>query len=118
MEIEQPTIKKIIATIDDEKSYSIDVDETTTFYEFKKILSAAAHLLKNCFRIYHQQQEYTNDYDDNTIQEMFADLDPIPLRIISNKDVYEYEDLVTRVFVWTVSMLNIKVIPLKKKQIT
>ena len=92
MEIEQPTIKKIIATIDDEKSYSIDVDETTTFYEFKKILSAAAHLLKNCFRIYHQQQEYTNDYDDNTIQEMFADLDPIPLRIISNKDVYEYED--------------------------
>ena len=46
MEIEQPTIKKIIATIDDEKSYSIDVDETTTFYEFKKILSAAAHFSK------------------------------------------------------------------------
>ena len=92
MEEEQPTIKKIITTIDNEKSYSIDVDETTTFYEFKKILSAAAHLLKNCFRIYHQQQEYTNDYDDNTIQELFPDLDPIPLRIISNKDVYEYED--------------------------
>ena len=88
----QTRIKKIITTIDDEKSYSIDVDETTTFYEFKKILSAAAHLLKNCFRIYHEQQEYTNDYDDNTIQEMFPDLDPIPLRIISNKDVYEFED--------------------------
>ena len=88
----QPNIKKIITTIDDEKSYSIDVDETTTFYEFKKILSAAAHLLKNCFRIYHEQQEYTNDYDDNTIQEMFPNMDPIPLRIISNKDVYEFED--------------------------
>ena len=88
----QPNIKKIITTIDDEKSYSIDVDETTTFYEFKKILAAAAHLLKNCFRIYHEKQEYTNDYDDNTIQEMFPNLDPIPLRIISNKDVYEYED--------------------------
>ena len=88
----QARIKKIITTIDDEKSYSIDVDETTTFYEFKKILAAAAHLLKNCFRIYHEQQEYTNDYDDNTIQEMFADLDPIPLRIVSNKDVYEFED--------------------------
>ena len=88
----QPNIKKIITTIDDEKSYSIDVDETTTFYEFKKILSAAAHLLKNCFRIYHEQQEYTNDYDDNTIQEMFPNIDPIPLRIISNKDVYEFED--------------------------
>ena len=92
MEEERPNIKKIITTIDNEKSYSIDVDETTTFYEFKKILAAAAHLLKNCFRIYHQQQEYTNDYDANTIQEMFPDLDPIPLRIISNKDVYEYED--------------------------
>ena len=92
MEEEQTNIKKIITTIDNEKSYSIDVDETTTFYEFIKILAAAAHLLKNCFRIYHEQQEYTNDYDDNTIQEMFPDLDPIPLRIISNKDVYEFED--------------------------
>ena len=92
MEVEQTKIKKIITTIDNEKSYSIDVDETTTFYEFKKILAAAAHLLKNCFRIYHEQQEYTNDYDDNTIQEIFPDLDPVPLKIISNKDVYEYED--------------------------
>ena len=92
MEEEHTRIKKIITTIDNEKSYSIDVDETTTFYEFKKILSSAAHLLKNGFRIYHQQQEYTNDYDDNTILELFPDLDPIPLQIISNKDVYEFED--------------------------
>ena len=47
---------------------------------------------KNCFRIYHQDQEYTNDYDDNTIQEMFPDLDPVPLRIISNKDINEFEE--------------------------
>ena len=92
MDEEQINIKKIITTVDDEKSYSIDVDETTTFYEFKKILAGAAHLLKNCFRIYHEQQEYTNDYDDNTIQEMFPDLDPVPLKIYSNKDVYEFED--------------------------
>ena len=92
MEEEQTRIKKIITTIDDEKSYSIDVDETICFREFKKILAGAAHLLKNGFRIYHEQQEYTNDYDDNTIQEMFPNLDPIPLRIISNKDVYEFED--------------------------
>ena len=32
MEEERPNIKKIITTIDNEKSYSIDVDETTTFY--------------------------------------------------------------------------------------
>ena len=92
MDEEQVKIKKIITTVDDDKSYSIDVDETTTFYEFKKILAGAAHLLKNCFRIYHEQQEYTNDYDDNTIQEMFPNLDPVPLRIYSIKDVYEFED--------------------------
>ena len=92
MEDEITRIKKIITTIDDDKSYSIDVDETICFREFKKILAGAAHLLKNCFRIYHEQQEYTNDYDDSTIQEMFPNLDPIPLRIISNKDVYEFED--------------------------
>ena len=92
--MEEPlvNIKKIITTLDNEKSYSIDVDESTTFYEFKKILASAAHLLKNCFRIYLGNQEYTNDYDDNTIQEMFPDLDPVPLRIISDKDVYEFED--------------------------
>jgi hypothetical protein len=55
-------------------------------------LASAAHLLKNCFRIYLQDQEYTNDYDDNTIQEMFPDLDPVPLRIISNKDINEFEE--------------------------
>ena len=92
MEEEQVNIKKVITKVDDDKSYSIDVDETTTFYEFKKILAAAAHLLKNCFRIFHEEQEYTNDYDDNTIKEMFPDLNPIPLRIVSNKEVYEYED--------------------------
>lgn len=92
MEEPQVKIKKIITTVDNEKSYSIDVDTTTTFYEFKKILASAAHLLKNCFRIYFQDQEYTNDYDDNTIQEMFPDLDPVPLKIFSNKDVNEFEE--------------------------
>ena len=60
---EEVNIKKIIAKVDDDKSYSIDVDETTTFYEFKKILAAAAHLLKNCFRIYYEDQEYNYEYD-------------------------------------------------------
>ena len=92
MEEENVNIKKIITTIDDEKSYSIDVDETTTFYEFKKIIAGAAHLLKNCFRIYHEQKEYTNDDDDQSIKELFPNLDPVPLRIISNQDVYEFED--------------------------
>ena len=92
-EEEQVNIKKIITTIDDEKkTYSIDVDGTTTFYEFKKILASAAHLLKNCFRIYHEEKEYTNDYDDDTVQELFRDIDPVPLHIVTDKDIYEFED--------------------------
>ena len=86
MEEENVKIKKIITTIDkDNKSYSIDLDETNTFYEFKKIISGAAHLLKNCFRIFHENHEYTNDYDDNTIQELFPTLNPIPLHIVTTK---------------------------------
>ena len=93
MEEENVKIKKIITTIDkDNKSYSIDLDETNTFYEFKKIISGAAHLLKNCFRIFHENHEYTNDYDDNTIQELFPTLNPIPLHIVTTKEVNELED--------------------------
>ena len=92
MEEKLVKIKRIITTVDNDKSYSIDVDENTTFYEFKKILASAAHLLKNSFRIYLEEQEYTNDYDDNTIQEIFPNLDPVPLHIFSNKDIYEFED--------------------------
>ena len=71
MDLEQTNIKKIITTIDNEKSYSIDVDETTTFYEFKKILASAAHLLKNCFRLYLEEQEYTNDYDHLSYSDVY-----------------------------------------------
>lgn len=38
MEDEKVSIKKLINTVDGDKAYSIDVDETTSFYEFKKIL--------------------------------------------------------------------------------
>jgi len=93
MEEEEVKIRKIITTIENEKkSYSIDVDESTTFYDFKKILSGAAHLLKNTFSLYHEGQEYTNEYDDNTIKEIFPDLETINLKIKTNNDIYEYED--------------------------
>ena len=78
--------------IDDEKSYSIDVDDTTTFYEFKKILAGAAHLLKNCFRIYHMQKELTNENDDLTIQDIFPNQNEITLHIKSTREVCDIED--------------------------
>lgn len=93
MEEEQTTIRKIITTIENEKkSYSIDVDDSITFLEFKKILSNAAHLIKNSFQIYHEEQEYTDEYDDNSIQEIFQDLKIINLKIITKKEINEFED--------------------------
>ena len=93
MEEEQVKIKKIVTTIDgSKKRYFIDVDETTTFYELKKILAAAAHLLKNSFQIYYEEKECTNDSDDKTIKEMFPDKNIVILHIISNKDIYQFED--------------------------
>ena len=92
MEEEEINITRIIAIVDNKKSYSIDVDVTTSFYEFKKILAGSAHLIKNSFRIFHEQQEYTNEYDDNTIQEIFPNYEQVSLIIISDKDPYDYED--------------------------
>ena len=42
--------------------------------------------------MYHVQQEFINNYDVNTIQKIFPDLDLIPLHIYSNKDIYEFEE--------------------------
>ena len=52
MEEETTNIIKVITTIDDDKrTYSIDIDDSSTFYEFKKILSESAHLIENNFHI-------------------------------------------------------------------
>ena len=89
---EEVKIKKIANIVDNDKSYLIDVDDNTTFFDFKKILSSAAHLQKNNFRIFLDQQEYTNDYDDNTIQELFQNIEPVTLHIFTNKDINEFEE--------------------------
>ena len=92
MEEETTNIIKVIATIEeDKKTYSIDIDDSNTFYEFKKILSSAAHLIKNNFRIYHKDQEYTNEYNDNTLRELFPQLQICDLIIKKNTDLNEYE---------------------------
>jgi hypothetical protein len=92
MEDEKVSIKKNISTVDGGKAYSIDVDETTSFYEFKKIISGVTHLLKNGFRIFYENEEYTNEYNDNTIKELFQDVNPVHLLIIENKEIFEYEE--------------------------
>ena len=49
MEEEDTIIVQAIFKFEDGRLYNLDVDRTTTFYEIKKILSNAAHILKNSF---------------------------------------------------------------------
>ena len=107
MEEQTTNIIKVITTIENEnKSYSIDIDDTLTFYEFKKILSGAARLLKNTYHIFHEGQEYTNEYDYNTMKEIFPDLKKIinlTIKVIKDIDENDYiAFLVIKVYVLTV----------------
>ena len=93
MEEETTNIIKVITTIDDDKrTYSIDIDDSSTFYEFKKILSESAHLIENNFHIYHKEQEYTNEYDDNTLKEIFPRMQIVKLILKINKNLNEIEE--------------------------
>jgi hypothetical protein len=92
MEEDKVSIKKIISTVERDKAYSNDVDETTSFYDFKKILSGAAHLLKNSFRIFFENKEFTNECNDNTIKELFPNANPVLLRIAVRQEIFEYEE--------------------------
>lgn len=51
-----------------------------------------AHLLKNCFQIFGEAQEYTNEYDNNTIKDMFPEVEIVHLRVVSHKDIYKAEE--------------------------
>ena len=92
MEEDKVSVKKIISTVDGDKFYSNDVDETTSFYDFKIILSGAAHLLKNSFHIFFENEEFTNECNDNTIKELFPNANPVLLRIAVRQEIFEYEE--------------------------
>ena len=85
-------IKKIIATVDEVFSYTLDVNAETTLLELKTILSSAAHLLKNSFKIYAEEKELENDFDKKTMEEIFADRNPIRIKVITLKNANEQED--------------------------
>ena len=79
-------IKKVIVSLDDiNRSYSLDVDCNITFEALKEIIIAATHLLKNNFTIFYGVQKLTNEADKLTIKNMFGEINPIPLHIITNK---------------------------------
>ena len=87
-------IRNIIFQTQNNKQYSIQVDETTNMKELKKILLYAAHLIKNSFKIYHNDIDYTNKFDDKCLIELFPNEQTIFFNLISN-DIQDEETLIT-----------------------
>lgn len=77
MQDSEVNIIQTIFIVTKEKKYSFDVDSSTNFYELKRILSSAAHLIKNSFSIFHEGEDYTDNYDNNTLDEIFPGLKQI-----------------------------------------
>ena len=77
MEEEDSIIIQVIFKFEDGRWYSFDVDHSTTLHETKKILSNAAHVLKNSFTLYHEGQEYSKEYDEQTLHKIFPTLKKI-----------------------------------------
>ena len=88
MEEEQTIIIQVIFKLEDGRLYNFDVDQTITFYETKKILSNAAHILKNSFTLFHNGQEYSNLYNEQPLVKIFPSLKKIEfnLKMKMNKE--------------------------------
>ena len=85
-------IRQTIFQVRDGKEYTIDVDETTEIRELKKILSHAAHLRKNSFNIYHNNIDYTKNYDDNTLLQLFPNEQKIYFTLICSNNLENLEE--------------------------
>ena len=83
-------IHKIIFQNEDKK-YSFDLDETTTFYEIKKIIKNAAHLPKNSFSLINNKIDYSKEYDNKTIYDIFPKEKETYFNIIINENENENE---------------------------
>ena len=99
MQEEEPkVIRQTIFQVQKEKEYTIDVDETTNIKELKKILAHAAHLRKNSFKIYHNDIDFTQNYNDKTIYELFPKEQKIYFTlVISDFEEEEEEDCLIEV---------------------
>ena len=84
-------IRKIIFQ-NEEKKYSFELDETTTFYELKKIIKNAAHLPKNSFSLINNKTDYSKEeYDNKTIYDTFTKEKEIYFNILINVKENENE---------------------------
>ena len=92
MEEEDTIIIQVIFKLEDGRLYNFDVDRTTTLYEAKKILTNAAHILKNSFSVYHEGQEITKDHDALPLYKIFPSLKKIEFYLKLKKTEEELDE--------------------------
>ena len=92
MEDDDTIIIQVIFKFEDGRLYNFDVDYTTTLHETKKILSNAAHILKNSFILYHKGQEYSTEYDEQPLQQIFPNLKKIEFYLKLKKNQEEQDE--------------------------
>ena len=85
-------IRQAIFEVTKEQNYTFDIDESTTFYELKKILCNAAHLRKGTFKVYHNDEDYTYNYDDQTILNLFPNDQKIYFTLLKTNNLDDEED--------------------------
>jgi len=88
------SIYQVIFKLNEEISYTFDVDEYITFHSLKCILSHALRIPKNSFQIFHIQtnKEYTN-YENETLDYLFPNIKKIYFKLnIDYNKLYINED--------------------------
>lgn len=92
MESDDSIIIQVIFKFEDGRLYNFDVDSSTTFYETKKIISNATHILKNYITFYHEGQEFSSDYDDQPLKSIFPKLKKIEFNLKIRKSQEEQDE--------------------------
>ena len=92
MEEEDTIIIQVIFKFEDGRLYTFDVDRTTTLYETKKILTNAAHILKNSFIIFHEGQEIQKEHDPLPLFKIFPSLKKIEFYLKLKKSEEEVDE--------------------------
>ena len=77
MEEEDTVIIQVTFKFEDGRLYSFDVEHTTTLQVTRKILSNAAHILKNSFTLFHEGQEVPKDHDPLPLKSLFPSMKKI-----------------------------------------
>ena len=97
MEENEMLIIRVIFKFEDGCLYESQLDNTTTIYEVKKIISNSAHILKNSFTMQHKNQDYTNEYDVQTLQELFPNDEIIEflIKMKQNEELNEENDFIS-----------------------